>query len=372
MKHRKLMALVATGVFVGSTFLALPSAFADDDVNVVPDPVLRQCIAYTMHELGTGASPGQAGYANEADSITKAKLQALANAAQVVGELQLKCIPGQGALDANSPGVASLEGLQYLNSPVLTVVDIEDGTISDLGPVSGLNPYIFNFSGNDISDLKPLAQYPAGYVGYLILDFNKISDFSVLPRLCTQAQQAMIYSGPGTDCVALQAAGQELTADAVSGSPVSLPVVKGQSDDPVTWSVLHGDATINSDGTITYSGPGTYTLSFHDTSSGAVSLDLGVSDPTATSDHGKADCSYLGGTWDAAKDTGSPDATPCHLTADLFGHVTVTVTGSTVTSSSKGMSANTGGSAVNAVLPMTVAGLLVLTGFVVVGLRRRV
>ena len=154
----------ANGYFTGTLAVTAPLP------NLVPDPVLRQCIADAMHNWGTGASPGHPGYALEADSISQADLDALAAAS--TAPYDLNC----GA------GIATLEGLQFLHDPELATFSAGDGTISDLTPLAGLTSLTSLYLvDNQISDLTPLAGLTN--LTDLTLQANQIKDVAPLGSL---------------------------------------------------------------------------------------------------------------------------------------------------------------------------------------------
>jgi len=206
-------------------------------------------------------------------------------------------------------------------SPVAKLKNLEsisfsDNQVKDLSPLSGLMKLNFIlFSSNAVTDLKPLASSPGILAGgQLYFSQNHVADLSPV-RPCTRAQRL----AANTDsCAYFLAAGQTLTATATVGVAQALPVVVGESDDPVTWKVVTGSASI-SNGKVTFSSPGTAKLFFQDR------LDVwgGTYDGDATyiDVPSASECAQQGGTWDAS----DPSYPTCAVMADLSGLVTYTV-----------------------------------------------
>ncbi|MCP0887837.1 MucBP domain-containing protein [Ligilactobacillus sp. WILCCON 0076] len=73
--------------------------------------------------------------------------------------------------------IKSLEGLEYATS--LTSLNISGNQISDISPLAKLSSLTdLNLSDNQISDISPIANLKS--LTYLNLNFNKISDFSTI------------------------------------------------------------------------------------------------------------------------------------------------------------------------------------------------
>ena len=359
MKLRILPAMAAATVLLSSVWFASPAQAAE--ANLVPDPILRQCLVDAMQGAGMDTP-------TQADVITQDDLDALANTAHRYYGLSLSC----------DDGITTLEGLQYLHDPTLEVISARYGTITDLSPLAGFpnlyavymdqnsisdlsplkdltNLIFLTLSFNDISDISPLSSLQLRYLNIagnnvddlspltnvplqsrpprqsgMDVAMNHISDLTVISSLCTQANEVqnstlMDEDDEGwTSCVYPSAAFQTLNDTAVAGSSVPLPTVVGQSDDPVTWRVTQGDATI-ADGTVTYPEAGTYVLQFQDKPYGDSQYYWYYNDdnPFYPLMASAADCALQNGTWgwndDAQRDV-------CTIYADFSGIVTVTVT----------------------------------------------
>ena len=408
MKLRILPAMAAATILLSSVWLAAPAQAAE--VNLVPDPILRQCLVDAMQGAGM-ETPTQA------DVITQDDLDALA--ATTAAKAASNNLSHSYAYSLNcGDGISTLEGLEYLHDSQLYGISARNGTISDLSPlasftglheihvgnnkISDLSPLtqlsnlgiliadnneiidlapvqnmglwwldvsfnkvtdlsvlsgtdikLLSVSGNDISDLTPLANMrlqwaPPSSAGLDAVG-NHISDITVLPDLCTQAQasaNAMLFDSledGWTKCVQPNLVFQTLTATAVAGTSTPLPTVLGQPDDPVTWRVTQGDATINN-GLVTYPTAGTYVLQFQDTTyqrytwiyndeanDGTFPYDRQLDDTYTGNwmwnDDGMAnaaDCTVQNGTWGWNDDA---DRDVCSILADFSGIVTVTVSG---------------------------------------------
>ena len=238
--------------------------------------------------------------------------------------------------------LAGLSQLEYL--------DIGYNDVTDLSPLAGLtNLQYLSIDSNNVTDLSALAGWTDPQTRYgLNASANHISDLSQIPRLCTKADGNEFWTGDDdVYCTLVVASFQTLTATAGAGSAVALPKVVGLVDDPVTWRVIQGQATLNGNGTITYSAPGTYILAFQDTPGAADrSRFMMLMD--------EAECALYGGSWEFTY-TGE-----CTMDATFAGIVTVTVTART----GPVVEVNTGGEASNAAMP-AVAVLMVLAGVMV-------
>ena len=193
----------------------------------------------------------------------------------------------------------------------LEAISFSDNQVKDLSPLSGLPKldYVL-FNNNAVTDLKPLASSPGILAGgQVYFTQNHVADMSPI-RPCTRAQN---LGGNTASCTSFSGVAETLTGSATTGVAQALPTVIGQSDDPVTWKVVTGAATI-SGGKVTFNSPGTFKLRFQDRSDSGDGYRLEMSSA--------AECAEQGGTWD----TTDPNYPMCLIMADLSGVVTYTVT----------------------------------------------
>ena len=208
---------------------------------------------------------------------------------QISDVTPLKNLTNLDWLDLNDNRISDVSPLK--NMTKLDALSLGDNQISDVAPLANMtNLTQLSLSDNQISDVTPLKNLTK--LTDLYLRINKISDVSALKNLTnltnlelgdnqisdvsalknlTKLEYLTLAENHITDLSPLSKipllensdqvyglAGQTLTSSAKSGSTVSLPSVKTISrDDPISWSVLQGKATINaSKGTVTYNSPG--------------------------------------------------------------------------------------------------------------------
>ena len=226
--------------------MAATAPAADASANVVPDTNFQACLNSYLGQDATAP-------------ITADQL------ATIVGTTS----PVSGYLQCVDRGITSIEGAQYLTNPNLHQIELSNNQISDVTPLIGLtNVTKLSLYDNQITDASPLAAMT--WLAELALGHNHISDISMLSvNNCPIAPDSSV-SVPGGNpqdwtCGSADYGAQSLTATATSGSPELLPSgIKSLTATPtINWTVWESDlATINSDGTVTYSQPGIYHLGF--------------------------------------------------------------------------------------------------------------
>jgi len=281
---------------------------------------------------------------------------------------------GDNAIRDITP-LAGLRSLMYLG--------LARNDVTDLSPLAGLTGLIYlSLDGNGLADLAPLAAL-TGLRGLslddnrvtsfdmlgaltelaltpadpafrgLLLGANNLSDYGQIASTCTKAQVNSYFADPDTSdlgCLLVIAPFQFLTATATAGSPVALPEVTGQPDDPLTWHVVQGTATITAGGRITYPAAGKFVLRFE--GSAVPGTNFGY----AVASIGQAACALQGGTWGRANGVEGL----CSTARVFSGIVTVTV--SAGTSGGGDAIVETGGAVAPSGVPLvavvlTVAGL---------------
>jgi len=344
---------------------------------LIPDDVLATCIQNTMSSVYSHPSTGAAG------EITQADIDFLNTQSTV----SIDCSGGPAGQVSDLTDLDRLAGvlvgLQLDNNLITDVsplagltrlgwLDLSFNQITDVTPLAGMTVDSLglglNLSGNQLTDIAQLNGLPLNTGGGLQLDDNQISDLTVLTTpqpLCTQAQSVDLDAyGPMSQyagqCVRFEAVFQRLTGSAVAGSPVALPTVVGQPDDPVLWSVMQGAAVINVDGTVTYPAAGTYVLQFQDIAPWSGYIEL-----VSSNLPDEATCTLQAGQWVA--DAAMPGGYGCQITSVEFsGIVIVTVTAAPA----PGTSVDAGGTvATSPLLPL--ASLLVMAGLVMALRARR-
>ena len=184
---RILTIALGTALAVGATLATVPANASppasgssttlapDNNGNVIADANLRTCIANTMNNNGIGYAPGTKEYEALTQSITQEDLDALA----AVDWFNEKT---QSFYGISCSGVASLDGLQYLDGSKSIGLVVTDGTVNDLTPLAGITNLVnLSLSGNQITDITPL--HSLTNLSSLDLDGNQIADITPLHSL---------------------------------------------------------------------------------------------------------------------------------------------------------------------------------------------
>jgi len=200
--------------------------------------------------------------------------------------------------------ISDLSPLSALSN--LDFADLSNNKIKDLSPLTGLKALEeVIVAHNAISDLKPLASLSASDGGgQADVSQNHVTDLTPL-KPCTRAQ---VLSGKVASCTTATAVAQTLTASATVGTAQALPTIKGQSDDPVKWTVVKAGTATISGSKVTFKSSGTVKLRFMDRSDTGADYAITVAS--------KTECADQGGTWSGGN---------CTVKADFSGVVTYTV-----------------------------------------------
>lgn len=150
-----------------------PSASPTGESNLVPDPLLRQCIADEMFSAGIGGPIGDPGWARgdpPPAAITLQDMDALAATWSY-----------QGGIDCWGIDIRSLEGIQFFGNKIF-YLSVVGTRITDLSPLSNLtNLRTLHLYENQISDLSGVENLQL--LTYLDLCFNQLSDITALSKL---------------------------------------------------------------------------------------------------------------------------------------------------------------------------------------------
>ena len=177
-----------------------PGEIDSQNPNVeIPDPVLRAKVEEQLNFL-TGHTLG--------DPITKADLRRLP------------------LLFVSSPGLTSLEGLQYATN--LVALGIDNNNLTDLTPIKNLTKLQhLSLANTGLTNLESITNLKS--LSVLNVSKNKITDFSALKNL------PLLTS--------LDATGQNLVLPGTTaGTPYQLPVVKSATGSNILATVADNSA----------------------------------------------------------------------------------------------------------------------------------
>jgi len=189
------------------------------------------------------------------------------NETQVSDLSGLSGLTGLTDLQLVNTGVSDLSALSGLTG--LTTLYLDNTDVSDLSVLSGLTALqTLSLSGTPVSDVSPLSGLTD--LTDLTLWGTQVSDVTPLAGL-TQLQSLQLGGSQIADLSPLEKVAATATNFSASGQNPVLPdatvgtsplPIKGFSGEPVTVTAF-GSATVdNAAGTITYTGPGTVTLSW--------------------------------------------------------------------------------------------------------------
>ncbi|MCL1923553.1 MAG: leucine-rich repeat domain-containing protein [Propionibacteriaceae bacterium] len=139
---------------------------------LVPDQELRLCIAHTLGAMNPDYAQGTPAFDQVAAEVTQEHLQALSKAQRL----------------ACAEGVDSLEGLQHIPDPSLTILHIDKGNIKNLEPIAGLTKLTdLSLREHRISTVAPLAELTAltelDIAGNVVDDLGPIAGLTKLAKL---------------------------------------------------------------------------------------------------------------------------------------------------------------------------------------------
>lgn len=157
---RVVLALVMI-VITGAGFTPSPAHAA----GLVPDAKLRECIAHTLAAMNEEYAEGSPAFNAVMESVSEEHLAALSSAQRLSCE-----------------DITSLEGIQLIPEPSLTILHINNGNVANLEPLSELTKLTdISLMNNRVTTVAPLAELKA--IKSLVIAGNHISDLSGLAEM---------------------------------------------------------------------------------------------------------------------------------------------------------------------------------------------